>query len=107
MTLRERTHVPSPSETPYTETSEQGFADWTRDHFRVREVLGGLSFEGPCPRCRHPITNVWFDEIYRARDHAPRQGSTEVPMICTCEITHPGAPNSRYGCGAHWVVEVE
>ena len=107
MTRYERTHVHPPSETAYSETSEQAFADWTRDHFVVMEISGGLTFEGPCPRCRHPMLNVWFDEIYRSQGHVPARAPTEVPMICTCEVTHPGTPNRCHGCGAHWVVEVQ
>lgn len=100
---------PSPtSDMAYLEVSDPAFAEWVMEQFSVSAIFGGLSFDGPCPRCGHGMTNVWFHEIYRApSSHDPAPSLSTVPMVCTCDTKHPTPPDGRGGCGAYWVVDVQ
>jgi len=86
-----------------------------------------MILSGPCPRCREQMEHwepLFLARAFRGVDRvtAAREamlglkradilptGSQhrDVPMVCACATEHPGAPDSRSGCGAHWIVTID
>lgn len=110
--------VPAPdTPLPYVEISDDTYSESAAKNFTVTEAAPGtLVLRGPCPRCAAIIETPVVSSIFRSSrslaDWLPRRapeiaGSDWVePMMCTCEDEHPGRPQGRTGCGAHWTLTI-
>jgi len=95
---------------PYSEVTEERYAQLAAQHFRVEEPGDGtLILRGPCPRCGTTIEVPVVRSVVRTwwRRPTPEPVAPHVePMMCTCEDEHPDRPEGRYGCGAYWTLTI-
>ncbi|MGD9525606.1 MAG: hypothetical protein AB7V44_02335 [Pseudonocardia sp.] len=94
------------------------YEEQTADDYAERFVQGALStptrrgvlLRGTCPRCAHPMGFQVVTEIFQtsaACGPGPASAATEEkPLLCTCELDHPGRPAAGEGCGAYWNVRL-
>ncbi|WP_261553770.1 hypothetical protein [Frankia tisae] len=108
---------PSPDHPPaapravgYEEVTDPDFRAHAEATFHQdRPLRGGLLLRGHCPRCGHYMTYYATNVVVRGllpprrtRPPAPTAGS-DLTVICTCEESHAGRPESYHGCGAYWL----
>ena len=60
--------------------------------------------QGPCPECGDDFVYEWPLALFRDTSLATRV-SESIPVICRCDIAHPGAGANR-GCGRSWTLQV-
>ncbi|MFJ7589058.1 hypothetical protein ACIQZO_17090 [Streptomyces sp. NPDC097617] len=108
-----------PVELPYEEIGAPEYAALAAALFTlVEDGPGGAALRGSCPRCGAVLevrvagdafrgTRLRpFPDVVRHMRAAPRAGERVEPMHCTCEDAHPGRPEGRLGCGAHWTLRL-
>jgi hypothetical protein len=94
----------------YIEMTDPEYAVWAA-RFEAQRMHGGTILRGPCPRCADWMEFHVVDMVYKSTrpPSVPAHQTWDdpvVPMICTCTITHPGAPQGQPGCGAYWNLRV-
>lgn len=87
-------------DTPFEETTDDGYAQAFVDDCAVTKTRRGLRLEGTCPRCEHPITFEVVTEIFLS--DTPDMPDEVRTMLCTCKPVHAGRPVDDEGCGAYW-----
>jgi hypothetical protein len=100
-------------ETPleYAEVTDEVYAaQITR--FEPQAAHGGTYLRGPCPRCGDSMEFPVVESVFRSirppsASAQPTVDSPVVPMMCTCLVAHPGAPQGLPGCGAYWNIRIE
>lgn len=70
-----------------------------------RPTRRGVILTGTCPRCEDPMDFPVLTRAFQLPVAAVPATKLE-PLMCTCLITHPGAPPDEEGCGAYWNVEL-
>ncbi|SRR6266542_891718 len=105
-----------PSPEPYLEITDDSYASFAAEHFKVEEPMPGtLVLRGPCPRCRAVMEAPVVDSIFRSTrgvrfwrrptEHAEVESRVE-PMMCDCGEHHPNRPDGLSGCGAYWTLTI-
>lgn len=56
---------------------------------------------GRCPRCNDDMPFDW-ELDYAAMEITAAERSVTRKVTCACQVTHPGTPESKAGCGASW-----
>ena len=106
---------PDPGTLPYEEITDDKYALEAAPTFSIEESRPGMRvLRGKCPRCYAiidiPVMATVFEGNRWSLTDLRRPGSRKTghadpvePVLCTCEVhDHPGRPEGRKGCGAHW-----
>lgn len=81
-------------------------------------VVAGVRYyrvDGACPRCGHRVVQSGVldlllpsvpDRPFGVLPPSDAATTGEVPLRCSCNFPHRGAPDSVKGCGAEFIVTV-
>ena len=97
---------------PYAEDEEVPFTTVDAAAWRISRSLSGLSIEGPCPACGHPVTarmdqDVTVKSVAAGATEDDRNRITRF-VHCDCRQGHPGRPAKiTRGCGRRWAATAQ
>lgn len=94
---------------PYREESSDELGAVAASTWTYRYDLDGANeqvvLSGPCPACDDTFVYPWPLALVRDAVSARSRG-LPVPVLCRCDIPHPGAPRGERGCGRGWTLTV-
>jgi hypothetical protein len=91
---------------PFAIVTEDAYAEGFAASCTPHPTRRGVLLTGTCPRCGDRMDFPVPTRVFQRPVRAAPDAKEPQPVMCTCEVTHPGTPAGEEGCGAYWNVEL-